>query len=108
MTNGYSLARAALGIVGNDSEEDSRHLLETRPAELSGESIGEALTRPHPSFWRQIDRLRKSGIRLKGMAHITGGGIAGNLSRIIPEHLSADIDPDSWVVPPIFGLVQDR
>jgi len=108
MTNGYSLARAALGIVGNDSEEDSRHLLETRPAELSGESIGEALTRPHPSFWRQIDRLRKSGIRLKGMAHITGGGIAGNLSRIIPEHLSADIDSDSWVVPPIFGLVQDR
>ncbi|MEC7788488.1 MAG: phosphoribosylformylglycinamidine cyclo-ligase [Chloroflexota bacterium] len=108
MTNGYSLARAALGIGGNDSEGESRQLLETRPIELSGETVGEALTRPHPSFWKQVDRLRKDGVRLKGMAHITGGGIAGNLSRIIPDHLSADIDPDSWVPPPIFGLVQER
>lgn len=108
MTNGYSLARAALGIGGDDSEGESRQLLETRPIELSGESVGEALTRPHPSFWKQVDRLRKDEIRLKGMAHITGGGIAGNLGRIIPDHLSADIDPGTWVIPPIFGLVQER
>ena len=42
------------------------------------------------------------------MAHITGGGIAGNLGRIIPDHLSADIDPGAWAIPPIFGLVQER
>jgi phosphoribosylformylglycinamidine cyclo-ligase len=43
---------------------------------------------------------------VKGMAHITGGGIPGNLSRILPEGMSARVDPDSWVVPPLFSFLQ--
>ena len=43
---------------------------------------------------------------VKGMAHITGGGIPGNLSRILPEGVSARIEPDSWAVPPLFSFLQ--
>ena len=43
---------------------------------------------------------------VKGMAHITGGGIPGNLARILPEGVSARIQPDSWAVPPLFAFLQ--
>jgi phosphoribosylformylglycinamidine cyclo-ligase len=46
-------------------------------------------------------------VPIRGMAHITGGGIAGNLGRVIPEGLSARVRLDSWKVPRVFGALQD-
>jgi phosphoribosylformylglycinamidine cyclo-ligase len=51
--------------------------------------------------------LIRAGL-VKGMAHITGGGITDNLPRILPDGLAADIDRSAWLVPPIFRLLQDR
>jgi phosphoribosylformylglycinamidine cyclo-ligase len=96
-TNGYSLARriafelAGLGV--NDVV-----------AEL-GQSIGQALLVPHRSYLPLIGPLLDSG-RIKGMAHITGGGITDNLPRVLPEGVEAVIDRSSWTVPPVFQWLQ--
>ena len=51
--------------------------------------------------------LLDAGVPVRGMAHITGGGMAGNLCRVIPEGLSARLRLDSWTVPPVFGALQE-
>jgi phosphoribosylformylglycinamidine cyclo-ligase len=92
-TNGYSLARRIvfdrLGL-GVDS-----HV-----AEL-GETVGDALLRPHRSYLRAMQPLLGAGI-VKGMAHITGGGITDNLPRILPAGTAAEVRRDSWTVPALF------
>jgi phosphoribosylformylglycinamidine cyclo-ligase len=95
-TNGYSLAR---GIFGTDASK-----LETFYPEL-GRTLGEALLEPHRCYY---PLLKSSLPMIKGMAHITGGGIAGNLPRVFPKGLTARIDKRSWKVPPIFTLIQKR
>jgi phosphoribosylformylglycinamidine cyclo-ligase len=96
-TNGYSLARRiafeAAGLRG-----DSR-------VEELGTTIGEALLVPHRSYLPVIRPLLGSGL-IKGMAHITGGGITDNLPRIFPDGVHALIDRRSWEVPPIFRWLQ--
>jgi phosphoribosylformylglycinamidine cyclo-ligase len=92
-TNGYSLARRIvfdkLGLK-----------VDAYVAEL-GRTVGEALLEPHRSYLRSIQPLLQAGI-VKGMAHITGGGITDNLPRILPLTLAAQIDTGSWSIPPIF------
>ena len=66
-----------------------------------GESVGEALLRPHRSYLPVMRPLLGSG-RVKGMAHITGGGITDNLPRVLPEGLAARVDRRAWRTPPIF------
>jgi len=96
-TNGYSLARRiAFDIAG--LRVDS-HLSEL------GCTIGAALLEPHRSYLPVIKTLLPSGI-IKGMAHITGGGITDNLPRILPEGSAAVIDRSSWTVPSIFQWLQ--
>ena len=106
MTNGFSLARAAIGISGDQSRDID--LLQNRPIELEGVSVGESLTQPHPSFWGAFKQIKDIGIRIKGAAHITGGGIDGNLSRVIPAACVAVVDVSSWRRDLIFDYIQTR
>ena len=96
-TNGYSLARRiafdVLGL-GVDSYVD----------EL-GATVGEALLRTHRSYLPEVGPLLDRGL-IKGMAHITGGGITENLPRVLPEGVTFSLDRKSWRVPPIFTWLQ--
>ena len=69
-----------------------------------GETVGDALLRPHRSYLRVIQPLLESGL-IKGLAHITGGGITDNLPRILPPGTAARIVRSSWRVPPIFRWI---
>ena len=97
-TNGYSLARKIF------AEYD----LNTVFPEL-GETLADALLKPHRSYLREITQLRDyladRGRYIKGMAHITGGGFEGNISRILPKGTQAIIETKSWSVPPLFQLI---
>ena len=70
------------------------------------EPIGETLLKPTRIYVRSILGLLEQGVPVRGMAHITGGGIAGNLSRVIPEGLSARIHLNNWKQPPVFRTLQ--
>jgi phosphoribosylformylglycinamidine cyclo-ligase len=96
-TNGYSLARRIvferLGLR-----------VDSHVPEL-GRTVGEALLETHRSYLPVIRPLLDGG-RIKGMAHITGGGITDNLPRMLPPGTAAAIDRGSWDVPPIFPWLQ--
>ena len=98
-TNGYSLAREVLLKGGKKA-------LEARPAGLRT-SIGKALLKPHLNYFDDVFPLVKSR-SLKGIAHITGGGIQGNLQRILPEGCDARLRSGLWRVPPLFDLIAER
>jgi phosphoribosylformylglycinamidine cyclo-ligase len=96
-TNGYSLARRiAFDRLGLS--------FESHVPELGG-SIGEALLVPHRSYLKTLGPLIDKQL-VKGMAHITGGGITENLPRILPEATGAAITKGSWRVPPVFTFLQ--
>ncbi len=95
-TNGYSLVRKLFG--------ESRSALNTHYPEL-GRTLGEALLEPHRSYYQQLKPLLPL---IKGMAHITGGGLVGNVPRILPQRLTAQFHTQAWTVPPIFRLIQQR
>lgn len=95
-TNGYTLARAVL--AGLDWREPR--------ADLGGISIGEALLAVHRPYLREIQALWQAGIEIRGLAHITGGGLVDNPPRIFPAGLGAVLRRGSWPEPPIFGLIQ--
>ena len=78
--------------------------LNTRYAEL-GRTLGEELLEPHRSYYNQ---LKPHILGVKGMAHITGGGLVGNVPRVLPEGLAARFDSQSWTVPPLFRLIQQQ
>jgi phosphoribosylformylglycinamidine cyclo-ligase len=96
-TNGYSLARRIvfdhLGLT-----------VESTVPEL-GETVGEALLRTHRSYLNAVYPLVTRGA-IKGMAHITGGGLTDNLPRILPSGVAARIDRGAWSVPPLFAWLQ--
>jgi phosphoribosylformylglycinamidine cyclo-ligase len=96
-TNGYSLARSIFDVDRNP------HQLDRYFAEL-GRTLGEELLEPHRAYHRI---LGPSLGNIKGLAHITGGGFAGNIPRVLPAGLAARIDRSSWHVPAIFQLMQE-
>ncbi|MBM4129274.1 MAG: phosphoribosylformylglycinamidine cyclo-ligase, partial [Nitrospira sp.] len=96
-SNGYSLARKLFFDMQKMS-------VDTYIPEL-GMSIGEELLRPTKIYVKAFMALREK-FEIRGMAHITGGGIPGNLVRILPEGLCAHIRSGSWQVPPIFEIVE--
>ena len=96
-TNGYSLARRVL-------LQKSKLSLDGFIPEL-GCTLAEELLKVHPSYLDTVKTIREK-IKIKGIAHITGGGIEGNLSRIIPKGCRMEIGYGSWEVPPIFDLIQ--
>lgn len=98
-TNGYSLARKVLF---------SRYEVGDTPEVLNGESIGEALLHVHRSYLHLIHGLLSRDIPLRGLIHVTGGGIPGNSARIMPDGLEIDVDYSAWQRPPIFDLIQQQ
>jgi len=96
-TNGYSLARKLFFEIGGFS-------VDSHIDELGG-TVGEALLKPHASFLKPLDKLLDSG-KIKGLAHITGGGLLENIPRILPENVSAEIHRGTWTELPIFGVMQ--
>ncbi|MPZ98383.1 MAG: phosphoribosylformylglycinamidine cyclo-ligase [Dehalococcoidia bacterium] len=101
-TNGYSLVRELWAIGKGLGADHDRQVLDERYEELGG-SLGDALLAVHPSYLAALEPVLR---RLRGIAHITGGGITGNLPRIFPEGLGAEIDRSSWQPLPIFELIQ--
>jgi len=96
-TNGYSLARKLFFEIGGFSVDS--HIDEL------GETLGEALLKPHASFLKPLDKLLDSG-RIKGLAHITGGGLLENIPRILPANVCIKIQRGTWTELPVFGLMQ--
>ena len=79
--------------------------VDSKVDELGTSSIGEALLTPHRSYLQAIYPLIAKGA-LKGIAHITGGGITDNLPRVLPEGTAARIERSAWEVPAIFRWLQ--
>lgn len=94
-TNGYSLARKVLF---------STYDIDDKPEALN-QTIGETLLAVHKSYLSVISKL-KTVKGVHGFSHITGGGIAGNTKRILPEELTLSVDWKSWERPAIFTLIQ--
>jgi phosphoribosylformylglycinamidine cyclo-ligase len=93
-TNGYSLVRKVF-----DAGDFKKHFSEL------GRTLGEALLEPHRCYYHQLKPLLP---QIKGMAHITGGGLVDNIPRVLPEGLGVHLNKKSWTVPPLFQLIQDR
>ncbi len=92
-TNGFSLARKVMDPFLSES--------------FAEHTVGDELLTPHRHYLHPVTKLLDAGL-IKGMAHITGGGIPGNLPRILPEGLGAHIRKACWPVPKIFELIQER
>jgi phosphoribosylformylglycinamidine cyclo-ligase len=115
--NGYSLVRAVLAEGGFDLaapyDDVLRRVLGPREAEaalaaepeLASATLGEVLLRPTPIYARRLlavrERLRRDGADLGGVAHITGGGLPGNVPRALPAGLGARLDPTRWPLPSV-------
>lgn len=100
-TNGYSLATAALLQSGKLKLDQFIPELKT--------SLGEALLAPHRSYTMAVHSLLEQDSKpraVRGIAHITGGGLQDNLCRILPQGLGAEIEKSSFEVPPLFSLIQ--
>ena len=93
-TNGYSLARRAL----------AGRRLDVVVPEL-GRPLGDELLAPHRSYLSAMRPLLEAGL-VRAMAHITGGGILGNIPRALPAGLAVELEWGAWPVPPIFNLIQ--
>ncbi len=95
-TNGYSLVRKIFG--------ETKSALDAYYSEL-GRTLGDELLEPHRCYYHQLKPLLPL---IKGMAHITGGGLIGNVPRILPQGMAAQFNGRSWAIPPIFQLIQQR
>jgi phosphoribosylformylglycinamidine cyclo-ligase len=94
-TNGYTLARRVFAA------RDLRSYI----LALGGR-LGDELLRPHRCYLPEVGPLLGRGL-IKGMAHITGGGLPGNLPRALPPTLGVALDQEAWTVPPIFRLIEE-
>jgi phosphoribosylformylglycinamidine cyclo-ligase len=96
-SNGYSLARKAVfEVMGLDATQ--------RPAELQGRSVGEVLLAPTRLYARHVQALLAAGIDVHAMSHITGGGLPGNVPRVLPDGLGLRIQK-AWERPPVFDFI---
>lgn len=102
-SNGYALARKLL-LHGPAAEWQ-------KPNRALGESILEALLRPTRIYVQPVLaalRAYRNRPKIVGLAHITGGGLPGNVPRMLPDDCDAILRRGAWPVPPIFGLLQNR
>lgn len=97
-TNGYSLARKLLFEVAGYNVHSQLKELAT--------SVGLSLLTPHINYTKPIMHLLQQNIKIKGMAHITGGGLLENIPRILPANCAVQINKASYPVLPIFNLLQ--
>lgn len=96
-TNGYSLARKLLVDSGKYALD--KHL------DVLGKTLADELLEPHRCYAKPVRGLLEREI-IRGMAHITGGGLTDNIPRILPKNLDAEIDPATWKPLPIFELIR--
>ncbi|MGH7497538.1 MAG: phosphoribosylformylglycinamidine cyclo-ligase [Gemmatimonadales bacterium] len=94
-TNGYTLARRIV------FERLGLTVVDVLPG--TGQTVADALLAVHRSYFRSVMPVVD---RMHGVAHITGGGIPGNLVRILPARCEAVVDPDAWDLPPLFATLQ--
>lgn len=92
-TNGYSLIRRA--VAGRDLQQSID----------GGTTLADALLAPHHCYLDEVERLQAAGVTLLGLAHITGGGFVENVPRVLPPQLAAEVDTESWAIPPLFQLL---
>ncbi|MBR4604015.1 MAG: phosphoribosylformylglycinamidine cyclo-ligase [Kiritimatiellae bacterium] len=97
-TNGYSLARRVIFDLCRYTWQDK----------LPGtnQTFGDALLAVHKSFLKPVAKLLERGVKITGMAHITGGGFPDNIPRVLPKAVNAEIDRDSWQPPTIFKFIE--
>lgn len=97
-TNGYSLARRIIfdraGLAVDDFLPGTRR------------TVADALLAVHRSYLKPVQALMRRRIRIRGMAHITGGGLSDNVPRVLPNGLTAVVDSNAWRVPPLFRFIQ--
>ncbi len=114
-TNGYSLVRRVFGVgAGGDPDAERAILYANYPG--LGVTLGEELLRPHRCYWNELKgsplpvQPPTSNLKppIKGLAHITQGGLPGNVPRMLPEGLAARFDRAAWKPQPIFRLIQER
>jgi phosphoribosylformylglycinamidine cyclo-ligase len=98
-SNGYSLARKAL-------LEMAGYKLEETIPEL-GKTLADELLTPTRIYVREILALLKSSVEVHAISHITGGGFPDNIGRLLPRHLSVNIDVLTWQILPIFALIRE-
>ena len=98
-SNGFSLVRKVLDVENAD--------LKTIVPELHC-SLGEELLKPTRIYVRPVKNLLASGLKVKGISHITGGGLYENVPRMLPEGVCAQISKSSIPVPPIFTMIQEK
>jgi len=96
-TNGYSLARKILFETVRLGVDDRLPF---------GGTVGQELLKPHPYYGPEVAAARAAGA-VRGMAHITGGGIPGNLVRVLPEGVRAEVKLSSWPVPELFRYLRE-
>ena len=103
-SNGYGLARRVL-------LEIAKYKMDSTPKELGGQTIGDALLEPTRIYVKPVLEVLakyKTKRPVKAMAHITGGGLPGNLPRVLPEGLTVRIRKNSWPEPALFNLIAKK
>ena len=98
-SNGYSLIRKILERANPDMDAD-----------FHGRSFRDAVMAPTRIYVKPLLALMQtetSGVKVKGMAHITGGGLTENIPRVLPENVTAIIDQNSWTLPPLFAWLRE-
>ena len=98
-SNGFSLVRKVFDMT--------KESLDTY-YDVLGKTLGEALIEPTKIYVKALKEIRDAGIRIKGCSHITGGGFYENIPRMLPEGIRAVIRKDSYEVPAIFRLLQEK
>ncbi len=102
-SNGFSLVRKIVNERGfNWSEPLGQTALGHSPELNDAYSLGEAFLTPTRIYVKPVLAARQAGLKIHGMAHITGGGLPENLPRSLGAGQSIQIDPSSWSIPPIF------
>ncbi|SVC09442.1 uncharacterized protein METZ01_LOCUS262296, partial [marine metagenome] len=97
-TNGYSLARKLFFEIGEYDVHDTIPELE--------KSVGLTLMEPHINYTNHVFAVLEKEINVKGVAHITGGGMIENIPRILPDGCGVEIQKGSWTILPVFDVMQ--
>ncbi len=98
-SNGYSLARKVV------FEVEGLSIYDTFPW---GKGVVQELLEPTLIYVKPLRGLKEGGVTLKGLAHVTGGGLWENPKRILPPHVTMELDPRRWEIPPIFSYLQEK
>ena len=98
-TNGYSLARKIFFDIAKHNVNDHIDGLE--------KSVGLTLLEPHINYTNHVFKTLEAGVDIKGIAHITGGGLIENIPRVFPKSYGAKIKKNSWPKLPVFEVIQN-